>query len=332
MRSHFRIAALVCIAALTALGGCRSQSTPLSNPFLAPDRVPPPATRTPLPGTAQPYYPTDVVPGGAVPTTPPATTFAPATTTVPSYTNPTAPLQTAPLQTTPLPTNPLPTTPPGGWNQPTTTTPYGTPMSGYRPMQTSPSDSVAVAITSDHQSLRFDGVPSSNPNDILQVAANQQMASAAPYIYTPPIVSSSPGAVSQAQFASTNVPAAASDGFRPQGSGSTKGEETLSRPAGFQSPGVSQEEPGHFGYDSTYSWLRGQLQYYPESGYWGLRYIALQGPADSYGGVAVIANPEVLAGVQPGEHLLVQGFMETQDNFDGTFLPLYTVEGIQRQR
>lgn len=39
-----------------AVGGCRQQGTPLANPFLAPDRVPPPATRTPAPGTAVPYY------------------------------------------------------------------------------------------------------------------------------------------------------------------------------------------------------------------------------------------------------------------------------------
>ncbi|MCG8450635.1 MAG: hypothetical protein MI725_13785, partial [Pirellulales bacterium] len=62
------------------LSGCRTQTATLSNPFLAPDRVPPPATRTLMPGTAQPYYPGDPVPNspaiappGAVPTyAPPA--------------------------------------------------------------------------------------------------------------------------------------------------------------------------------------------------------------------------------------------------------------------
>ncbi|MBN1853422.1 MAG: hypothetical protein JW829_11885 [Pirellulales bacterium] len=41
---------------LAAALGCRNRATPLSNPFLAPDRVPPPATRTLVPGTAVPYY------------------------------------------------------------------------------------------------------------------------------------------------------------------------------------------------------------------------------------------------------------------------------------
>src|SRR5688572_22357140 len=42
--------------------GCRSQPSGLPNPFLAPDLVPPPATRALLPGQAQPYYPGDPLP------------------------------------------------------------------------------------------------------------------------------------------------------------------------------------------------------------------------------------------------------------------------------
>ena len=44
------------------VSGCRTQTATLTNPFLAPDRVPPPSTRTLMPGTAQPYYPGDPVP------------------------------------------------------------------------------------------------------------------------------------------------------------------------------------------------------------------------------------------------------------------------------
>ena len=52
-----------------AICGCRTQSSAMSNPFLAPDRVPPPSTRAIAPGTAQPYYPGDPLPAiqGAVP-------------------------------------------------------------------------------------------------------------------------------------------------------------------------------------------------------------------------------------------------------------------------
>jgi hypothetical protein len=42
--------------------GCQNQQTALSNPFMAPDRVPPPATRVVAPGAAQPYYPGDPLP------------------------------------------------------------------------------------------------------------------------------------------------------------------------------------------------------------------------------------------------------------------------------
>jgi hypothetical protein len=74
------------------------------------------------------------------------------------------------------------------------------------------------------------------------------------------------------------------------------------------------------------------LQYYPQTEQWGVRYIPAHGSPDPYGGVAVITNPDVLVGVQPGEYLLIQGTLETLDNGDGTFVPAYTVEGIQRQR
>jgi hypothetical protein len=304
---------------VSAAIGCRSQSTPLANPFLAPDRVPPPATRTLAPGTAEPYYPPAAATVVAPAVVPGATTYPPVTT--PTYTTPTAPMQTAPV------------TPPGGWGQPpATTNPYGQPISGYNPVRTNPTDSVAVRINPDDQSLRFDGVPNNNPNDILQVAANQQMSTMSPYVYTPPAAVPTPATVQPAQFVNVSLPGAASDGFRPQGSGQQDVSPSIARPASNQSVGAIQEDPAHFGFDPTYGWLRGQLQFYPESGYWGLRYITVNGSPDPYGGVVVIANPEVLSGVQPGEFLLVQGFLETESNFDGTFLPLYSVEGIQRQR
>jgi hypothetical protein len=56
------------------LSGCRGQQTAMTNPFLSPDRVPPPATRTVAPGTAQPYYPGEPLPSmqSAAPATLPA--------------------------------------------------------------------------------------------------------------------------------------------------------------------------------------------------------------------------------------------------------------------
>ena len=55
-------AALVAIA-MSLAGGCRNQQTGgIANPFLAPNRVTPPATRSLMPGQAQPYYPGDPIP------------------------------------------------------------------------------------------------------------------------------------------------------------------------------------------------------------------------------------------------------------------------------
>jgi hypothetical protein len=54
------------LLALVAIG-CRQQGTPLANPFLAPDRVPPPGTRAPAPGTALPYYGSELPPAGVAP-------------------------------------------------------------------------------------------------------------------------------------------------------------------------------------------------------------------------------------------------------------------------
>ncbi len=60
-----RYAATFAFLVVTLVAGCRSQSTPLTNPFLTPDRVPPPSTQTLAPGAAQPYYPGQTMPGTA---------------------------------------------------------------------------------------------------------------------------------------------------------------------------------------------------------------------------------------------------------------------------
>jgi hypothetical protein len=61
---------IVAVAYLSIAAGCKNQQTAVAaNPFLGPNRVPPPATRSLLPGQAQPYYQGDPLPvsqnGGA---------------------------------------------------------------------------------------------------------------------------------------------------------------------------------------------------------------------------------------------------------------------------
>ncbi len=304
--------------------GCRNQATPITNPFLSPDRVPPPATGVLQPGAAQPYYPGDAVPG-TTNVVPPSGNYPPPATTYPPGTSPTP-------QSTPV-------TPPGGWNQPApagSVTPYSVqPTSGYTPATISPVEGQVVRIEPDNENLRFASVPNNNSSDIIQVAAEQQSLSQQGYVYEPPIARqgfSQPQNSFSASTSAPTLPGTASDGFRPQGSGRLNGNTSASTTDVQASAFQSQEDSRFFGYDAGYTWLRGQLQFYPETGVWGLRYITIGGGLDQYGGVAVISNPEVLGGLQPGEYLLVQGFMEVLDAGSGQFMPSYTIEGVQRQR
>jgi hypothetical protein len=53
----------ICVLAATVFAmGCRSTSSGVNNPFMAPDRVSPPSTRVLAPGQAQPYYQGDPLP------------------------------------------------------------------------------------------------------------------------------------------------------------------------------------------------------------------------------------------------------------------------------
>jgi hypothetical protein len=76
-----QLPAAVAIALLLAatVCGCSGPQTAMSNPFMSPDRVPPPSTRMVAPGTAQPYYPGDPLP--------PVQSAAPPTTAVDSFVN-----------------------------------------------------------------------------------------------------------------------------------------------------------------------------------------------------------------------------------------------------
>jgi hypothetical protein len=75
-----RALAAVGVLAAACFSGCHNQQTALSNPFMAPDRVPPPATRVVAPGAAQPYYPGDPLPPSHASTT----TSAPPIATAPA--------------------------------------------------------------------------------------------------------------------------------------------------------------------------------------------------------------------------------------------------------
>jgi len=82
---------------LGMLVGCHHQTSSFTNPFMPPDRVPPPSTQQLTPGTAQPYYP-----GGPVQPAPPYTGQPTVPPAMPGQASPLAPI--------------TPAASPNGWN------------------------------------------------------------------------------------------------------------------------------------------------------------------------------------------------------------------------
>ncbi|MBL9162714.1 MAG: hypothetical protein JNL18_08290 [Planctomycetaceae bacterium] len=145
-----RYAATFALLVVTLVAGCRSQSTPLTNPFLTPDRVPPPSTQTLAPGAAQPYYPGQTMPG-----------TAPLAAGAPAY--PQIPAAAAPPNTFVAPPGALPpasaypgagaTYPGGTYPSSPPVTPTTPPLGGgvYPPQAKGES----IGVPSDAQSMRF---------------------------------------------------------------------------------------------------------------------------------------------------------------------------------
>lgn len=329
-----RVFSTAIVLVATGMTGCKNQSTgTFTNPFITADRVPPPQTRVLAPGTAQPYYPGDPMPGTAAGTVPAigAPTYGPGTP---------LPGGTAPL-----------TTPPGGWG---TIPPQSsvTPTSAFGD---------AVGVPTDSHQLRFaaaeppaappaaslptvipagfntPAIPRTPIQSILPLAADpmppQQLAQRE--VTQTEYVSGSTLA-SGASLASTS---STGDGFRPQGStpAPTDGESDQSfRPPGIRGGAAATTstpaDTVHFAAGPNHEWIRGQLEYWPASGEWSIRYIAEGAPADSAGGRVMIDNPQVLANLSPGELVMVQGQVFGRQTDEGVVMPAYRVAAVQRQR
>lgn len=302
------LAALV-IAALTAVVGCRNQSSTLTNPFLTPDRVPPPSTRVLAPGTAQPFYPGDPAPGGVV-GAPPAAVTAPGTAFPQG--SPFPPANVAPLTPTAPPTTAPLTTPPGGWG-------------AYAPQSQAAPVTPGIAPTTFGQATPAAFPPNAGAQSPLGAGAPQQlqMREVTPAEYLAP------------QVASTPATTPTRDGFRPQ-SGAPRPDDSSSQ--SFRPPEIRRDsvDPAaasdQFAVGENYQTLRGQLEYWPETGQWTVRYLPAGSPADSIGGRVIVDNPQVLANLQPGELVAVSGQLYAQPADDGTAKPAYRVATVQRQR
>ncbi len=86
---------------------------------------------------------------------------------------------------------------------------------------------------------------------------------------------------------------------------------------------------GNYGFDPSYAWLRGRLEYSQVDRQWKLRYIPVDGNTDQYGGSVVVANEAALAGCERGEFVAVHGRV-TGTGGDHGFAPLYEVTSLQR--
>jgi hypothetical protein len=336
--------------------GCRNPSTPLTNPFLTPDRVPPPSTRVLTPGAAQPYYPGDPVPGaatlgaptGALPTAPPPTAY---------------PVGGAYPATSPVaPTTPV--APPGGWG--------GTPQASLP----AAAQGDSIRVPDDQQHTRFAAAtiaaPVPAPASTPQLQYQQPSGSAgvspassairapaftpnagarwpvqqAAWDEAPPAGQNAAGQLQVRELSAAEIgrrpsplPAEGSgrDGFRPQGSGAPADLASTPGPQGFRSPtearaavapGVANQQ---FGVGPAQDWLRGQLEYWAETGQWSIRYMP-QGTADQIGGRVLIENPQVLGNLPPGEFVVVEGQLFGRQIDDASYQPVYRVATVQRQR
>ncbi|MCA9262169.1 MAG: hypothetical protein KDA61_23285, partial [Planctomycetales bacterium] len=165
----------------TSVGCSHNAQTPVSNPFLNADRVPPPSTRVLSPGSAQPYYSGEM--GAAPPTivTPPisspATAYPPSPGYVPGMGGPATggpatyapatgmpPATTYPPATTPIPSGMGYPSNPAGSPPPVSGSPYGTapvnPPGGWGnyPPQGAVAPAMegdSIAVPADQMAVRF---------------------------------------------------------------------------------------------------------------------------------------------------------------------------------
>jgi len=98
-----------------------------------------------------------------------------------------------------------------------------------------------------------------------------------------------------------------------------------------QAAGTFAPAAGPYGFDPSYAWLRGKLEYSQVDRRWKLRYIPLDGTTDEYGGSVVITNEAALAGCERGDFVAVRGRVTDPDSGYG-FAPLYEVTAVERLR
>lgn len=337
--------------------GCRGNSTPLTNPFLTPDRVPPPSTQQLAPGMAAPYYQGDAMPNTA-PLAAPAAAM-PGIPTIPA--NGAPPATYAPVPGAVPPGSAYPGAAYPGSVQPNTAYPVSPVTPTTAPLNygasAAPAPGESIGVPPDGQSLRFASAsltPTTNHAEASSaVAASSSNVDRA---FTPnagaqaPGSPMSPGQVTPAAYAAPIAGAAAAtnsangastsspDGFRPQGSQPrTESTADSSSANGFRPPSIGKQTAGgdsptgRYGVGPQQEWLRGQLEYWPESGEWSINYMD-EGAKDQIGGRVLIDNPQLLGNLPAGEFVMVQGQLYGRQIDEAYYRPAYRISAVQRQR
>lgn len=305
------------LALFAAVMGCRSQPASLSNPFLTPDRVPPPTTQIPPPGAATPLYGGDLR-GGASPIASPAPQSPAGQFAPPASVTPPSPYPVGPA--TPLPAGSS-VPPPSAW-----------PTYPSQARANGASLDFSAAPGGAVQQAAFNEPSSATASSPLQRLQSRELAPGQ-------LISTPAGGV--APSAAPAWPAAGGDGFRPQSSTSQPATTSESADAkGFRPPSLgagraasSAGKASHerFAVGPAQEWLRGQLEYWPESGQWSIRYMP-DGQVDQIGGRILIDNPQVLGNLSPGEFVAVEGQVFGRQVDDSFYQPVYRVSVVQRQR
>ena len=66
-------------------------------------------------------------------------------------------------------------------------------------------------------------------------------------------------------------------------------------------PPASADDPGPYGYDPSYHWLKGHLEYSPTNQRWKLRYIPITARIEQYGGSVMLEDSPALKDLHRGD-------------------------------
>jgi len=86
----------------------------------------------------------------------------------------------------------------------------------------------------------------------------------------------------------------------------------------------------HYGYETSYQWLRGRLEFSQIDQRWKLRYVPVDGETDDYGGSVVLTDEAKLAGCERGDFVEVRGRVATGAGSSTGFSPLYEISELKR--